>query len=492
MPMQPYAMRLLLRLALAAALIPLSSRSATVHIAADTLTIRAERTPLSEILTELQKTGVRIAMDERINPLITANFENRDLGDALKQILSDCDYALTWDNVEGPLGPIKRLSEIYVYKPGDRRSLTLRPPATPGPAQTRAASNIVVCVRNEILLRLRPGVTPAQFRNLLLETGALVLDGIPALGVYRLRLHPDGDLAGALNTLAGNRLVATAEPNLIYKSFTPARTGAGSDTLARVATASQGPAVAVLDSGFIPSAALEKAVVASLDATVPGQPISDPVGHGTQMAFLASGAISPAGTIPSAADIGIIPVRTMDDNGITSQFSIMQGLVFAVENGARVISMSWGTPVNSALFTDALAYVRQRDAVLVAAAGNEPTGQPLYPAAFPGVLAVAATTADGSLWDQSNYGAFVKLAAPGFANLPVGYKGPPGLYGGTSIATAYTANIIAQYLARHPKASAQEAVSALIKVLSPPSSDSHALHPEIPRLNNAAIANYLK
>ena len=128
----------------------------------------------------------------------------------------------------------------------------------------------------------------------------------------------------------------------------------------------------------------------------------------------------------------------------------------------------------------------------MAAAGNEPTGHPLYPAALPDVIAVAALNADGNVWDQSNYGTFVKFAAPGFADLPVGYNGPPGLYGGTSISAAYTANIIAQFLRTHPKMNAAEAVSTLTKNLTTVSATSGALHPEIPRFNNAAISAYLK
>jgi len=108
------------------------------------------------------------------------------------------------------------------------------------------------------------------------------------------------------------------------------------------------------------------------------------------------------------------------------------------------------------------------------------------------VLAVAALTADGNVWDQSNYGPFVKLAAPGFADFPVGYKGPPGSYGGTSISAAYTANLIAQYLAAHPRATAEDAVAALTRTLVVTAPAAGTTHPEIPRLNNAAISAYLK
>ena len=467
--------------------------AATFRIAADTLTIQVDQMPLREILSQLQESGVRVAIDDRINPLITAHFENREIGDGIKRILADCDYALSWNTIDGPVGKIHRLSEVLVYKPGDRRTLKPRPVLTAAVEQTHMSTNSIVCLKNEILLRLRAGVTLEQFRALLLQNGAMVLDGIPALGIYRLRLPSGSNLAERLNAMAGDPQVSAAEPNLVFRSISPVKTGdTGPVATPRTLTAATGPAVAILDSGFTPNAALEKAVVATLDATSPGQAITDPLGHGTQMAFLASGAVAPTGTDPATESVSIIPIRTMDDNGITSSFSLMQSMVFAMNNGAKVISMSWGSTGNSPFFNDAIAYAKQQGAILVAAAGNEPTGQPLYPAALPEVVAVAAMTADGNIWNQSNYGSFVKFAAPGFADLPVGYKGPPGLYGGTSIAAAYTANVIARYMELHPTTDAATAVSVLLKSLATVPAAAGTIHPEIPRFNNTSISAYLK
>ena len=67
----------------------------------------------------------------------------------------------------------------------------------------------------------------------------------------------------------------------------------------------------------------------------------------------------------------------------------------------------------------ALAVAASKGIISVAAAGNDPTGKPTYPAAYPSVLAVSAIQPDGAVWPQSNYGSFVDLSAPGFATLPV-------------------------------------------------------------------------
>lgn len=480
-------------LACALALVCVSLPALEVRPAADTLTIHAEKAPLRDILAKLQESGINVGIDDRINPIITANFENREMGEAIKHLLSDCDYALSWQTIEGPAGKIRRISEILVYKPGDRRVLKPLPSLGPTVAQARTSrTNSIVCLKNEILIRLRAGATREQFREFLMRTGGMVMDGLPALSLYRVRLPPGTDLAAVLNDLAKDPLVGKVEPNQVYRSIVPIRSGAGDPATPRTLTSSQGAPVAVLDSGFTPNSALEKAVVATLDATAPWKDITDPLGHGTQMAYIASGAVTPTGVAADSSSVPIIPIRTMDEQGISSSFSLMQSMVFALDHGARVISMSWGSENNSGFFNDAIAYARQQGAVLVAAAGNEPTGHPLYPAALPDVVAVAALAPDGNMWDQSNYGSFVKFAAPGFASLPVGYKGDPGMYGGTSIAAAYTARAISEYFVAHPKADAADAIAALTKSLSPATGASGVIHAEIPRFDNAAISAYLK
>ena len=91
-----------------------------------------------------------------------------------------------------------------------------------------------------------------------------------------------------------------------------------------------------------------------------------------------------------------------------------------------------------------------------AAVGNENTGRPMYPAAYPGVIGVAAS--DGNkIADYSNRGDFVDIIAPGSAG---GAKG-------TSVATAFAAHIDALYRQIHPKATAEETTSAIIKAAGP-------------------------
>jgi hypothetical protein len=181
------------------------------------------------------------------------------------------------------------------------------------------------------------------------------------------------------------------------------------------------------------------------------------------MALIASGAVVPGGApIDVGADsVPVLAIRSFDDNGAASNFSLLRGIDYAIAEGGRVISMSWGTETDSDFLESAIRYAQQQDMVVVASAGNVPNNKATYPAAYSGVIGVSATVADGALWEKSNYGEFVTVAAPGTGDFPVGYNGPPGSYVGTSIASPYVARAISLYFADHPDATAETAVQAL-------------------------------
>ena len=82
------------------------------------------------------------------------------------------------------------------------------------------------------------------------------------------------------------------------------------------------------------------------------------------------------------------------------------------ENGAHVINCSWGGTGFSQANKEAIDYADALGALVVAAAGNSNNSVPLYPAAYPKVLATASLNNDGVKWSGSNFGAYVDLGAP--------------------------------------------------------------------------------
>lgn len=428
-----------------------------VRMEGDRLTLQANQVRLQEVLARIAERGVQVRIDADINPVVSASFDRRDIQRGLSSILKSTNYALLWKPVEGPLGPMTRLAEIQVFKPG-KRGLMKPIAERSGLPVVRDSASGNHYVANEILLRLEPGMTAESFLALLSEWGATVADSYPPLGLYKVRLPGGTDVPAFAERLSRHRGIEKAEPNFAYPIAAPYRWELDAEPApeeGRPPVTGTLP-IAILDSGLSQDAGLEELVVASLDAIQSDETISDPLGHGTQMALIASGRVRPHG-VPGGRSLEnrIIPIRAFDEKGYTSDFTIMTSIAFASEHGARVVSLSWGTETESGFLEEAFRHAESTGMVLLASAGNEPTGRPVYPAAYPSVLGVGALAPDGEPWEKSNHGDFVTLAAPGFATLP-GHEGAPGSYAGTSISTAYAANVMAGYLSLNPKASVEE------------------------------------
>lgn len=435
-----------------------------VRIEGDRLTVVARRTPLREILEGFAHAGVSVRVDPGIDVLVSGSCQNAPMEKALDALLEHYGYILVWNMVPGPVGDLPRLAEIQVFAPGQKDQM--RPLEASTNRNFRVTrgnrSDGPLYVADEILVGVRSGVTAEEFRHLLAQIGGTVVSSIPALGIYQVRLLPGTNVDDLVAQLKRNPLLQEVEPN--YAAVLPATPATGEGAPARDAPvpARGSTAVAVLDSGLLSGQGLDESVIGQYDAILPGSALDDPNGHGTQMAMVAAGGVSPSGVEVSEEGVPVLAVRTFDDNGTTSNFALMRALQYALDQGARVINLSWGSETASLFMKTAVAYAQSRGAVVVAAAGNAPTGRPLYPAAFDGVVAVSALNEDqATTWDQSNYGDFVSVAAPGHANFPIGHDGPPGAYAGTSIASAYVAREVALYLTRHPSATASEAIRAL-------------------------------
>jgi subtilisin family serine protease len=445
-------------------LFPATAGAFVVQLNGDRLTLNAEKAPLQEILLRLSDFGIRVQIDPQINPAITASFENREIQKALESILKGLDHVLIWESSQGPSGPAPKLAEIQVFRPGQKDLMKpLQKASTLSIARNPKDGSFYV--KDEILIRLRPGVDLSDLLRLLQETGGILVGTYPGLGIYRVRLPQGSDVPALVEEIEKRSGKGTVEPNFAYPVPTGPREldwGSLKVSYADAYPQPKGTPIAVIDSGLRADAGLDKFVLASLDALDPDKPISDTGGHGTQMALIAAGVVKPIGVKgDSVAQMPIIAIKAFDENGFTSNFLLMQSMDFALKQGARVLSLSWGSETKSEFLSDALELADSKGLIIVGSAGNEPTGEPHYPAAYPAVIGVGALAPDGKAWEKSNRGDFVDLYAPGFASLPVGYKGDPGIYAGTSISTAFTANLIANILSKNPKATKEQILKAL-------------------------------
>lgn len=177
-----------------------------------------------------------------------------------------------------------------------------------------------------------------------------------------------------------------------------------------------GVIVAVLDSGVdLPHPDLNGQLVAGTNIVSPGNEPQDDTGHGTMVAGIIAAktdnAVGVAGLAPQAK---IMPVKIFDGSGNTTDTNIVNGITWAVNNGANVINMSFGSlgHVNSAV-RDTIEWAFGQGVILVAGAGNENSSTNEYPAAYPQVISVGATDSNDNRAAFSNYGSTISVVAPG-------------------------------------------------------------------------------
>lgn len=436
----------------------------SVHLTGDRITLEANNESLTTILEKLSEQGVRVRVDPRINPKVTASFYNRPIGSAMKSILKSFDYALIWQEDIGSGSKEPRLSEIRIFYQGQEEQIR----------QLESSTNLKVVkngngtyhVMDVLLVQLGPNITEEILKALLNQLGATVLDAHFPLGIVKLRLPSGSDVLSAVETISGYPGIRRAEPDYAYPFDGNRRIASNKTPPLSSTESSSSPgktAVAVMDSGLKADYENSSFVLGAYDAVSPNDRVDDSLGHGTQMTLIAAGAVDPSG-VESGEDVStpVVAIRAIDDNGFTSNYTLLRGIDYAIEKGARVMSLSWGSETPSALLESTTSYAAAKGLILVAAAGNEPTGSPVYPAAYQNVIGVGALTPNGEPWVQSNYGDFVTLQAPGLAELPVGFHGDPGTYVGTSIATAYTAHRIAAILDETPDADLQTILQKLL------------------------------
>jgi subtilisin family serine protease len=141
--------------------------------------------------------------------------------------------------------------------------------------------------------------------------------------------------------------------------------------------------------------------------------IDDENGHGTHVTGIAAAETNNATGIASVSwGARAMIVRVLDQYGDGYYYDIAAGIVYAADNGARVINLSLGGESFSQLLQDAVNYAYNKGALVVAAAGNN-GGAVMYPAACDNAVAVAATDANDQRPSFSNQGPEVDIAAPG-------------------------------------------------------------------------------
>ncbi len=148
----------------------------------------------------------------------------------------------------------------------------------------------------------------------------------------------------------------------------------------------------------------------------------------------------------------VMPINTAvsgTDNAIGFGY---EGILYAADNGAHVINLSWGGEGAPSLFEeDIIDFATEKGAVVVAAAGNDNAATAQFPAGYKNAVSVAATSNSDAKADFSNFGTTVDIAAPGENIRSTFHNGVTGLFSGTSQATPHVAGVIALVRTQHPE-----------------------------------------
>ena len=346
------------------------------------------------------------------------------------------------------------------------------------------ASANEITVANQFLVRFRQGVSAKAVVNQM-APGAVTATVRQDANVHLVQLPQSAPL-GVSSQLAASPDVVYVEPNRVRKSqaLVPndpllsaqwalqniqatAAWGIVPDGFLSAAVAESGRVrVAVLDTGVdcthpdfmnagggstdtASGGQLNWSISKAYYATTAATPCAwgDDFGHGTHVAgIIAAAGNNGQGIAGVAFPVEILVYKVLDSTGSGDDGVIAQAIVDAANNGASVISMSFGGPGYSQTLQSAINYAWQKNALVVAAAGNRSSADLFYPADANYAIGVAATDASDALASFSDFGFGVAVGAPGTGILSTVPTYPTALASSTGYASVSGTSMAAPHV----------------------------------------------
>lgn len=197
---------------------------------------------------------------------------------------------------------------------------------------------------------------------------------------------------------------------------------------------------------------------------------SDESGHGTHVAgIIGAAANNSEGIAGICWEVKLMILRagfrTTIGPGYLQDDDAAAAIIYAVDNGAHIINLSWGSSTYSPIIADVCQYAYDRGVVVIASAGNVPGPEIMYPAKLNTTISVGAVNNSLNLTGFSSYGPELDLVAPGEFILSTYLEQSDGsLYhrsSGTSMSAPFVAGVTALLLAQEPGLSVDEVRSRL-------------------------------
>ncbi len=351
-------------------------------------------------------------------------------------------------------------------------SICLLIPASCWAAEAPAPSSTDV-LPGQVLVRVEEGVSLPQVQEIAGAVEAKVERRVASWGVYLLKFDPTRPVSEVIERLQGQPGVRYAEPN----AKIPVN-AIGSDLSVGTAAASS-IVVAVIDTGVDRTHPSLSGLIYTNSREIAGDGLDNDANgyiddvhgwdfyngdndagggpgdgaHGTMVAGMVDQGSRGQG-------VSILPLQVGPGPWLDLA-AIVEAIDYAVNQGARVINMSFGASFPYQVLTEAIQHAVQRGVLLVAAAGNSGSLRPSYPAAYPGVVSVAASNNAGQKTWWSNYGGTVDFTSPGENVTTTNFGGGTVSVSGTSFSAPFVAGVLARILAALPALTPDQAVQKL-------------------------------
>jgi thermitase len=326
--------------------------------------------------------------------------------------------------------------------------VSLASPATAAKS-TEVKANVTP---QEIIVKFKDDVSDSKAKALAVKANDELKEKGPKFHVIKVK---EGSVEDAIAEYEESGDVEYEEPNYTYHaSWTPNDTyfnngvqwapqKVSAQSAWDITRGSSSVKVAIIDTGVdYNHPDLAGGVIKGYDYVDNDWDPMDLNNHGTHAAGIAAATTNNSrGIAGMAPNVYIYAVRVLDANGSGSLDDVANGIYHAVDNGVKVVSLSLGGPSGATSLQNAVNYAASKGVVVVAAAGNESTSAPSYPAYYSNAIAVAATDRNDNKASFSNYGSWVDVAAPGVDIASTVRNGGYAYMSGTSMACPLVAGI---------------------------------------------------
>jgi thermitase len=430
------------------------------------ITIKATNTSFKKILSDLEsKVGIKTEFLGNIpDQKISLNIESHPAGsiNLLLKKMSLRNYSIVYDTqlkskviyllAEGfDIATVIKSKPVMLQVDFAQNAASVNRVKGSSIASETSGKNEVPVryVADEVLIKFHLGVTDNEIEEILRKHNLIKItanSSLEKIGYIKAKI-PDGrNVKTVIKEVQQEYKVKVPEPNYmaciltaedpLYKDqwYIPeTKFDLAWDKL----TSNTKIKVAVIDSGTDKTHPdLQGKILPGYDFVNSDEDPADDNGHGTFISGIIAANSSDIG-IKGLYDLAqIVPVKVIDQNGIGTYEDTAAGIVYAADQGARVINLSIGGYGFSFLLQDAVDYALEKGCIIVAAGGNDGIEQPMYPAAYPDVIGVSAIAQSGQIWASSNSGNHIDVSAPGVNMISLGLNQNYIMATGTSASAA--------------------------------------------------------